>query len=82
MNDSALPPASPCVKICVVDPLSGFCIGCGRTIEEIALWPEMSGLERRRTLDSLPTRLVAQRARTSRGGRAGGRMRERRAPWA
>ena len=29
---------TPCVKICVVDPETGYCIGCGRTREEIAGW--------------------------------------------
>lgn len=31
--------ASPCVKICRLDPRSGECLGCGRTSEEIAGWP-------------------------------------------
>ena len=30
--------SSPCVKICVIDPLSALCIGCGRTGDEIARW--------------------------------------------
>ena len=41
-------PLSPCVKICVVDPLAGLCIGCGRTVGEISLWPEMAEAERAR----------------------------------
>jgi uncharacterized protein len=78
MNQSAPPPASPCVKICVVDPISGFCIGCGRTVAEISLWPEMSLSERRRTLEGLPSRLEQAHSRSARGGR----VRERRArPW-
>ena len=33
---------TPCVKLCVVDPETGFCIGCGRTrpkheLERLAL---------------------------------------------
>jgi len=78
MNDISSPP-SPCVKICVVDPLSGVCIGCGRTIAEISLWPEMSAHERRRVIEGLPKRLEGARSRAARGGR----VRERRAaPWA
>jgi predicted Fe-S protein YdhL (DUF1289 family) len=62
-------PASPCVKICVMDPLSGFCIGCGRTIAEISMWPEMSGDERRRTMAGLAERMAGARSRAARGGR-------------
>jgi hypothetical protein len=28
-------PASPCIKVCVLDPRTNRCIGCGRSIEEI-----------------------------------------------
>ena len=38
--------STPCVRICVVDPLSVLCIGCGRTTEEIAAWGVMSEAER------------------------------------
>ena len=29
---------SPCNKICTLDPASGLCIGCGRSLAEIARW--------------------------------------------
>ncbi len=29
---------SPCVKICRIDPGTGWCAGCWRTLEEIAAW--------------------------------------------
>ena len=29
---------SPCVSVCTIDPDSGYCVGCNRTDEEIALW--------------------------------------------
>ncbi len=28
----------PCVKICTLDARSGLCLGCGRTLDEIARW--------------------------------------------
>jgi len=49
---------SPCVKICTYEPHSGFCSGCGRTLDEIARWSEMSGEERRRIMAELPARLA------------------------
>jgi hypothetical protein len=49
---------SPCVKICTYESSSGLCTGCGRTLDEIARWREMSGEERRRIMDELPERLA------------------------
>jgi len=71
MSLLAPPPASPCVKICVVDPLAGLCIGCGRTIAEIAAWRELDGEAQRAIIDKLGPRLAAARSRSARGGRAG-----------
>jgi len=61
--------SSPCVKICVVDPLAGLCVGCGRTVAEISLWPEMSESERGAVMAALPARMLAARSRAARGGR-------------
>lgn len=30
--------ASPCTGVCTLDPTTGFCLGCLRTRDEIALW--------------------------------------------
>jgi len=53
---------SPCVKICTLDARSGLCLGCGRTIDEIACWTAMSATERARVMGELPWRLVASRS--------------------
>lgn len=37
-------PASPCIKVCVLDA-AACCTGCGRTIDEIARWAQMSAQE-------------------------------------
>lgn len=47
---------SPCVDICTMDPATGLCSGCGRTLAEIAGWARMSDAERRRIMASLPDR--------------------------
>jgi hypothetical protein len=49
---------SPCVKICTYLPGAGLCLGCGRTLEEIAGWTAMSDAERRRIMCELPERLA------------------------
>jgi uncharacterized protein len=61
-NDSASRQAmieSPCVKICTLDARSGLCLGCGRTVEEIARWTVMSAGERARIMREAPVRLTA-----------------------
>ena len=37
---------SPCVSICKLNKSTGFCEGCFRTKNEIALWPSMNNDER------------------------------------
>ncbi|MCG2585267.1 DUF1289 domain-containing protein [Massilia sp. TS11] len=36
------PVPSPCVDICQMDPVSGLCRGCYRTIDEIVAWGSAS----------------------------------------
>jgi uncharacterized protein len=43
---SEKPVASPCNKVCILDPASGLCIGCFRTIDEIAAWGAFTEAER------------------------------------
>jgi len=47
---------SPCVKVCQLDNAKGVCVGCLRTLSEIARWSQMSGEERRRVMADLPNR--------------------------
>jgi predicted Fe-S protein YdhL (DUF1289 family) len=65
---------SPCIKVCVVDPASGFCIGCGRTREEIASWIDISARERRQVMRALPERILSLTDRRRRKGGRRGRM--------
>ena len=63
---------TPCIKICVVDPETGFCIGCGRTRGEIGGWLGMSAEQRREVMATLPERVSSlTRRKSRRGGRAG-----------
>lgn len=47
---------SPCIKTCTLNARSGLCLGCGRTIDEIARWAAMSAAERARIMAELPAR--------------------------
>lgn len=48
--------SSPCVKVCVMDPQRGLCLGCCRTLEEIATWAGMTESERKRIMAGLHAR--------------------------
>jgi hypothetical protein len=48
---------SPCVKVCVFDSVAGLCSGCGRTLDEIAEWSDLSDEQRSRIMAELPERL-------------------------
>jgi predicted Fe-S protein YdhL (DUF1289 family) len=47
---------TPCVNICLLDADTGLCVGCGRTIDEIARWAAMSEGERHAIMAALPAR--------------------------
>jgi uncharacterized protein len=48
---------SPCIDVCDVDSTGQYCIGCGRSMDEIAGWLSVSDDERRATIEKLPERL-------------------------
>lgn len=52
---------TPCVKICTLDAGRNLCLGCGRTVAEIAAWGGMSAAERARLMSELPARMAAYR---------------------
>ncbi|OYU50072.1 MAG: DUF1289 domain-containing protein [Rhizobiales bacterium PAR1] len=58
-TSSLIDPASPCTKVCVIDSVTGWCLGCGRTGSEIAGWIGMTTRERLALKAQLPTRLAA-----------------------
>jgi predicted Fe-S protein YdhL (DUF1289 family) len=52
------PISTPCRNICVVDPRSGLCTGCGRSLDEIASWGRLGEPERRAIMVELPRRMA------------------------
>jgi len=53
---------SPCIDVCTLDPDTGLCQGCSRTIEEIAAWARLSDADKRQVLAR-----IAQRRRAGQG---------------
>lgn len=68
MSSNAPPPAgpprgiaTPCVKVCVVDGATSLCLGCWRTLSEIAGWSGYTDAERARITAALPAREASGR---------------------
>jgi predicted Fe-S protein YdhL (DUF1289 family) len=59
MTDAATAIESSCTKVCVVHPAHAICIGCGRSLDEIARWMALSDTERTAIMAQLPARLAA-----------------------
>ncbi len=47
---------SPCVNICRMDEVTGWCVGCQRTLSEIAAWSTMGAEAKREVWAQLPRR--------------------------
>ena len=56
MNAPRKPVATPCVKVCIVDGESGLCLGCYRTLREVARWSAFDDAEREAIMAALPGR--------------------------
>ena len=48
---------TPCIAVCMMDPRSNLCFGCGRTLNEIARWHRMESAERLSVMAELPARM-------------------------
>jgi predicted Fe-S protein YdhL (DUF1289 family) len=64
---SVAPASTPCVQICVIDPRAALCIGCGRTLDEIAAWGVRDEPDRLAIMAGLEARLLTARSRRARG---------------
>ena len=56
---SAGPPrsiATPCVQVCAIDGESGLCLGCFRSMPEIASWARLGDEAREAIMAELPGR--------------------------
>jgi predicted Fe-S protein YdhL (DUF1289 family) len=65
---------SPCIGVCRLDPGTGLCTGCMRTLDEIAAWPAAGEAERL----AIVQRLRARRRAVGRTSVADSRPRRRR----
>lgn len=48
--------ASPCISVCVMDEATGWCTGCLRTLDEIALWGMLDNDDKHAVLAAVAAR--------------------------
>jgi len=49
---------TPCIAVCLIDPETSLCFGCGRTMPEIARWHRLAPDERLAIMAALPGRMA------------------------
>jgi uncharacterized protein len=49
---------TPCIAVCMIDPRTSLCFGCGRTLPEIARWHRMERAERLLVMAELAPRMA------------------------
>ncbi|CAD5374108.1 conserved hypothetical protein [Rubrivivax sp. A210] len=52
------PVASPCTGVCTMDATSGLCLGCRRTLGEIAAWSGLDDQAKRAIRSQLAQRRI------------------------
>ena len=53
------PVPSPCNSVCAIDPVTGYCAGCFRTLDEIAEWSLLDDADKRAVWVALAQRRIA-----------------------
>jgi predicted Fe-S protein YdhL (DUF1289 family) len=56
---------SPCIEVCMFDRPTGWCYGCGRTLEECRAWKKAQPYRLRAITADLPRRLERLRAKAA-----------------
>ncbi|RVT52851.1 DUF1289 domain-containing protein [Rubrivivax albus] len=56
VNPLPSPVPSPCINVCRMNPASGWCEGCWRTIDEIVAWGRLDDDAKRAVWAQLPQR--------------------------
>ena len=49
---------TPCIAVCMIDPKTSLCFGCGRTLPEIARWHRMESTGRLAVMAQLAARMA------------------------
>ena len=52
---------SPCIGVCEIDTIKNLCIGCLRTIDEIAMWSQMDDKRALEIIEELKGRSLSKK---------------------
>tara|TARA_Y100001970_G_scaffold293190_1_gene438404 strand:+ start:1893 stop:2162 length:270 start_codon:yes stop_codon:yes gene_type:complete len=57
MNENVI--ISPCISVCKTDPITGYCYGCGRSLDDKKMWsnPETNNYWKEKNLEIIRNRL-------------------------
>ena len=58
---------SPCIKLCTLDAAGAVCLGCGRSLAEIAAWASADATTQAAILRAAAARRAAQAASIATG---------------
>jgi uncharacterized protein len=58
---------TPCIAVCIIDPRTSLCLGCGRTLPEIGRWQQIESAERLAIMKLLPARMAEAGLRADAG---------------
>jgi len=50
---------SPCIQLCKLDAMGRYCLGCGRSLTELAAWSTADEASQARILEAARKRLAA-----------------------
>ena len=56
---------TPCIQVCVIDPGTGLCEGCRRTLAEIAAWSTLDDRQKLAVRDALAQRRIEKKSNDS-----------------
>jgi len=56
-QETTMKQESPCIAVCFIDPKAKLCLGCGRSLPEIARWHKMDNGERLAVMATLHQRM-------------------------
>ena len=60
MNDTQRHPPSPCIGVCTLDSAGEYCLGCYRSLAEIAGWTRYDAAQKRAVLERVEARRKEQ----------------------
>ena len=52
---------SPCIGVCKLDEKTNLCIGCLRSSDEIAKWPQLDNKEALQIMEEIKKRYMAEK---------------------